>query len=220
MKTFLKESFMNIKNEIITNLLSITGKYSINKVYSDWIRIMAYALSNKIDHQNYQERELLYLETIHRYEKHQVFTFKECYLLLIDALEENTIDWLGEIYMDLNLANKSMGQCFTPNDISKLMAELTFPSMQKEIEITGQVKYYEPCCGSGSMIIGLASVMNSKGYNYQKHLLIHCEDLDETCLLMSYVQLSLLGIRAKCQVKNSLSNELFSTWYTPYSFIQ
>ncbi|WP_429960931.1 N-6 DNA methylase [Enterococcus sp. AZ012] len=210
---------MDIKKKITTNLLSIAGKHSINKVFSDWIRIMAYALSNTADHQNFQERESLYLETIHRYEKHQAFTFKECYFLLTDALEKDTIDWLGEIYMDLNLANKSMGQCFTPNDISKLMAELTFPSMQKDIETNGHVNYYEPCCGSGSMIIGLASVMKSKGYNMQNQLLVLCEDLDETCLLMTYVQLSILGIRAKCQVKNSLSNEVFSTWYTPYVFI-
>lgn len=211
---------MDIKKKITTNLLSIAGKHSINKVFSDWIRIMSYALSNTADYQNFQERELLYLETIHRYEKQQAFTFKECYLLLTDALEKSTIDWLGEIYMDLNLANKSMGQCFTPNDISRLMAELTLPSMEKDIELYGHVKYYEPCCGSGSMIIGLASVMKSKGFNFQDHLMVLCEDLDETCLLMTYVQLSILGIRAKCQVKNSLSSEVFTTWYTPHVFIQ
>lgn len=59
---------------------------------------------------------------------------------------------------------------------------------------------------------------------YQIHHYLHLpiegsEDIDENCLLMTYVQLSLLGIDARCQVKNSLSNEVYSTWDTPFHFL-
>lgn len=209
---------MNTKKEIIKKLQSITGKYSISAVFNDWTHLMAYTCSNAIDQHHYEEREALYLNTIKKYSKDHAAVFCECFALLIHALEEKSIDWLGEIYMDLNLANKSMGQCFTPNPIARLMAEFTFTSKQSEIEKNGQIRYYEPCCGSGSLVIGLASAMKERGFNYQAQLVVHCEDLDETCLLMTYVQLSILGIDAICQVKNSLSNQVFSTWYTPFHF--
>lgn len=209
---------MNKKKEIINMLQSITGKYSLGGVFTDWIHLMAYTCSNTMDHLQFEEREALYLHTIKKYSRDQVTIFCECLALLTLALEEDPIDWLGEIYMELNLANKSMGQCFTPNHVARLMAELTFASGQSEVLENGRMNYYEPCCGSGSMIIGLASVMKEKGYNYQSQLIVHCEDLDENCLLMTYVQLSLLGIDAVCQVKDSLSNDVFSTWYTPFHF--
>lgn len=208
--------FMNTKREIMKKLQSITGKYSINTVFIDWIHLMAYTCSNTLDQLHFEEREALYLTIIKKYSKDQVTTFCECFALLTIAFEENSIDWLGEIYMELNLANSSLGQCFTPNHVAKLMAELTFVSGQTEVLESGRMNYYEPCCGSGSMIIGLISVMQKKGYNAQTQLIVHCEDLDENCLLMTYVQLSLLGISAICQVKNSLTNEVFSTWYTPF----
>lgn len=69
------------------------------------------------------------------------------------------------------------------------------------------------------MIIALASALKDKEYNSQTKLTIQCEDLDQTCLLMCYVQLSILGIKAKCQVKNTLTNEVFSTWQTPFSIL-
>lgn len=209
---------MNKKNEIINKLQSITGKYSLGGVFNDWIHLMAYTCSNTMDHLQFEEREALYLSISKKYSRDQAITFCECFALLTSALEEDSIDWLGEIYMELNLANKSMGQCFTPNHVARLMAELTFVSGQSEISENGRMNYYEPCCGSGSMIIGLASAMKGKGFNYQTQLVVHCEDLDENCLLMTYVQLSILGISAICQVKDSLSNEVYSTWYTPFHF--
>ncbi|MBF0015393.1 N-6 DNA methylase [Enterococcus casseliflavus] len=211
--------FMNKKKEIINKLQSITGKNSIGGVFNDWIHLMAYTLSNTLDHKHQKEREALYLQTIAKYTTVQAVTFSECLDLLVNAMESETIDWLGEIYMELSLANKSMGQCFTPNHVARLMAELSLPSIIAEIEEQGRIHYYEPCCGSGSMIIALASALKDKEYNSQTKLTIHCEDLDQTCLLMCYVQLSILGIKAKCQVKNTLTNEVFSTWQTPFSIL-
>lgn len=86
-------------------------------------------------------------------------------------------------------------------------------------KVTDWLGYYEPACGAGSMIIAFTQAMERKGYNYQQQLRVLCEDIDENCLLMAYVQLSLLGVNAVCEVKDSLSKEKFSTWYTPFHMI-
>lgn len=210
---------MDVQKEITKKLQSIVGKHSINVVFSDWIHLMAFSLSNSTDKQNFDTRESLYLDTIRKYSKDQASVFCECTGLLTIGLEMKKMDWLGTIFQSLHLSNKAMGQCFTPHHIACLMADLSFQSTINEIEKKGYAFYYEPCCGSGSLVLGFISVMREKGNNYQSQLVVQIEDLDELCLLMAYVQLSLLGVNATCQVKNSLSNEVFSTWKTPFHFI-
>ena len=96
------------------------------------------------------------------------------------------------------------------------MAEMTFTGSEEKLKEKNWIGYYEPCCGAGGMTIGFAEAMQKKKYNFQQQLVVWCEDIDENCLLMAYVQLSLLGIKAICKVKNSLSQEEISTWYTPF----
>lgn len=139
--------------------------------------------------------------------------------MLILAIESKSSDWLGEIYMSLEIENKTSGQFYTPYSISLLMAELTFHGQEKILQKQRWLGYYEPCCGSGSMIIAFAEVMKRNKYNYQKQLYVLCEDIDENWLLMTYIQLSLMGIDAICKVKNSLTLTEYSTWSTPVHHI-
>ncbi|MEB5953145.1 hypothetical protein [Enterococcus innesii] len=69
------------------------------------------------------------------------------------------------------------------------------------------------------MVLAFAVAMESGGYNYQTQLRVECEDIDENCLLMAYVQLSLCGINAVCKVKNSMSGDETYTWYRPFHMI-
>lgn len=177
---------------------------------------MAYTLSNSTDKRQFQKREEAYLEIVKHYNREELEQFAKCFGTLINALEYKMNDWLGEIYMELGINNKSMDQFFTPYHISKLMAEMTFVSNEEQLKEKKWIGYYEPCCGAGGLTIAFAEVMQQKKYNFQQQLVVWCEDLDENCLLMTYVQLSLLGIKAICKVKNVLSQEEFSTWYTPF----
>ena len=43
---------------------------------------------------------------------------------------------------------------------------------------------------------------------------VHAVDIDVLCVHMSFIQFSLLGISAEVGYGNSLSNEVFATWYT------
>lgn len=207
---------MDIKKTILTNLRSNTGSYGLSTIFFDWVELMAYAIANASDKTDFSERENAYLTIVRKYSKEQLSCFSESFAALILALESEKRDWLGEIYMDLGIANRTTGQCFTPSHVARLMAELTLSNHDTAFSSDGCIHYFEPCCGSGSLVIGLASAMERNGHNYQTELKVHCEDLDRHCLMMAYIQLSLLGIQAVCQVKNSLSQDVYSTWLTPF----
>ena len=209
----------NYQKMITTKLQSLSGKQNISTVFFDWVHMMAYAFSNSADKAQFEEREAAYLALIRKYTKEESNVFAECLGLLTRAFEYKVQDWLGAIYMDLNINSKNSGQFFTPSNIAELMARMTFANNEPLLEEKGWIGYYEPCVGAGSMVLAFALAMESGGYNYQKQLRVECEDIDENCLLMAYVQLSLCGINAVCKVKNSLSGEETSTWYTLFHII-
>ncbi|MGF2074987.1 N-6 DNA methylase [Enterococcus casseliflavus] len=209
----------NYQKMITTKLQSLSGKQNISTVFFDWIHAMAYAFSNSADKAQFEEREAAYMVLIRKYTKEEANVFADCLGLLTMAFEYKVQDWLGAIYMDLNINSKNSGQFFTPSNIAELMARMTFTNNEPLLEEKGWIGYYEPCVGAGSMVLAFAKAMESGGYNYQTQLRVQCEDIDENCLLMAYVQLSLCGINAVCKVKNSLSGEEASTWYTPFYII-
>lgn len=210
---------MDYRNKITKRLKKLSGKQNIATIFFDWVHLMAITMSNSVDKAQFDSREAAYVEIIGKYSMAESDVLVECFCLLVQAFDQKVTDWLGEIYMALEISNKDSGQFFTPYEISKLMAELTLTENELLIEEKGWLGYYEPACGAGSMIIAFTQAMERKGYNYQQQLRVWCEDIDENCLLMSYVQLSLLGVNAVCEVKDSLSKEKFSTWYTPFHMI-
>lgn len=204
------------KYTISQTIKTLSGKYNLSEVFSDWVHIMAYSISNSADKLHAKKREEAYMTIIKKYTKEETERFVEAFSQLVLLLEQQPKDWLGEIYMELELGNDNKGQFFTPFHIAQLMAELTFSKNEYKLHDKNWIGYFEPCCGAGGLTIAFALAIQKQKYNYQNQLVAWCEDIDETCLLMTYVQLSLLGIKAICKVKNSLTQEEYSTWYTPF----
>ncbi|MFA7032351.1 MAG: type I restriction-modification system subunit M [Bacilli bacterium] len=70
----------------------------------------------------------------------------------------NTIDAFGDAYeflmtMYASNAGKSGGEFFTPQEVSELLAEIT------TVGKTEVNKVYDPCCGSGSLLLKFAKVL-------------------------------------------------------------
>ena len=126
--------------------------------------------------------------------------------LLVDALEEEMTDVLGEVYMAADLGSKSTGQFFTPFHLSELCAKMTLPHWEKEYSEHGTISLNEPSCGGGGMIIAAAKVMRDAGINPQRALNVVAQDLDWKGVYMTYLQLSLLGIRAKVVQGDTLAD--------------
>lgn len=71
---------------------------------------------------------------------------------------DNTIDAFGDAYeflmtMYASTAGKSGGEFFTPQEVSELLAQITTVG-KKEVN-----KVYDPCCGSGSLLLKFAKVL-------------------------------------------------------------
>lgn len=101
-------------------------RFSPWEVWKDFIVMFACAISNSLDKTHYEEREALYLKTIQKYNKEERELFPQLAAETVIALEENQEqDFLGDIFMNLGLGNKSGGQFFTPYHICELMAKVT-----------------------------------------------------------------------------------------------
>lgn len=121
--------------------------------------------------------------------------------------------------MQLNLGNVATGQFFTPYHVSKMMSEISFIDIEKQLEEKDFITLSEPCCGSGGMIIAYAETFKEHGYNYQYQLFVEAIDIDEMCFMMTYIQLSLLGVGAKVILGDSLTLDLHKILYTPFYFV-
>jgi len=74
---------------------------------------------------------------------------------------DNTIDAFGDAYeflmtMYASNAGKSGGEFFTPQEVSELLTEITTVG-KKEVN-----KVYDPCCGSGSLLLKFAKVLGKE----------------------------------------------------------
>ena len=127
-------------------------------------------------------------------------------------------DFLGQVVVELELSSQHMGQFFTPYDVSRMMAEMTFDTVDEIIAEQGFVTVQEPACGAGGMIIAAADVIEAKGFDIGRQLYVDATDISPMCFKMSYLQASLRGIPAMIRRGNTLSREMFEHAVTPAFF--
>lgn len=200
---------MDAKQKIINKIQSLSGRYSPYNIFSDWIECSALAIQNActMPHTElWEAREKEYLDIMHRYNEDERFAIRELFFLLVDALEEEMTDVLGEVYMAAGLGSKYTGQFFTPFHLSELCAKMALPHWKKDYSEHGTISLNEPSCGGGGMIIAAAKVLKDAGINPQKYLKIVAQDLDWKGVYMTYLQLSLLGLRAKVVQGDTLAD--------------
>lgn len=203
------------QKEIIKLMKSMAGKYRLHNIFSDFCTLAACTISNSVDMQQWQSREDMYMKTIKKYEKNEANNFAKILALVVDGLSGSRMgDFLGELYMKLEISNKDSGQFFTPYDVSKMMAQmLDYETHQGTIELN------EPAVGSGGMVVAYAESMRSKGINYQEKLRIVCNDIDYQVVKMCYIQLSLLGVDAIVMQGDTMTQKFNEVWYTPMHLI-
>lgn len=148
--------------------------------------------------------------------------------MVVMALERNPEqDFLGSLYMGLNLGNHWKGQFFTPYNVSRMMVEMVMGDPLDELKEKEFISICDPTCGAGSILIAAANCLSSKLEYWQNLVLFVGQDIDRVVGLMCYVQLSLLGCAGYVRIGDSLlkpltGSELFpeesedtELWYTP-----
>ena len=209
------------------DLSKLYSKYDSYQVLKDWFKLMAIAINNgsTIIHDDlWQEREKQYLETINKYSKEEQTVFVEAFAQLV-AIMDNDIqngifkDWLGELYMLSGVQSKNKGQFFTPYSAGKLMADLT---VKEQLKDNKEIITFNDCCvGAGCLPIAFCNALKENNVNYQQRAFISCQDNDERCFYMCYIQLSLIGAVARVEFKDTLMNKnLGMTWDTPLLKLQ
>lgn len=205
---------------------SMTGRHSPWKIWEDMVWLFATTISNVVDGQYREEREQQYLKIAKQHSTAEMEKYAKMFAMLVDVYEGGWSDFLGELFMELELGNDHGGQFFTPYSVCKCMASISLPDITEKVEKAGYVSINDPACGAGATLIAAADIiLNDYKINYQQHALFIGQDIDYTTALMCYIQLSLLGCAGYVRVGNTLTdpgtghvlfgNRDANTWYTP-----
>lgn len=231
MKRHAKRSFQGSKGEFVKIIRELCYSRQPWEVWSDVITVMACSIANAVDKspKRHENREKEYAECIKRLGG--VEKPAQLFAILVEELEAKPDqDFLGELYMTLELGNHWKGQFFTPYNICQLMSEMTMGDCQKAIEKDGWISICDPCIGSGAMMIAAVHTLRHQNVYYHNHVLFVGQDIDRVVGMMAYIQLSLLGCPGYIVIANTMTNPIVGSplmpiekegqefWYTPLYF--
>lgn len=185
-------------------------------VFSDFMHMSAAALHNRCHF--VQDIEDDYLRRIRRYDKADQLRFPKLFNTLVEGMEFSASDFLGSVFMELELGDQRRGQYFTPYSVGYMMAKMQLADGLPTLSSGDRdfITVSDPACGAGGLVVAMAHAMLEAGFNPQKQMMAVCVDIDPVAAMMAYVQLALCGIPAMVIVGNSLSMELRQTWRTPF----
>lgn len=186
-----------------------------HKVFEDLVRCAAITVHNRLSGAYSEEMEQEYLNLVKHYEREDVLQLSSLFALMMRALQLDTTDFLGSIFMELNLGDRYRGQFFTPASVCRLMAQLQCADLPEKLKTQPFVTASEPCCGAAGMMLALADRVREAGFNPARHLWVSCTDTDRVAASMAYIQLSLTGIPGEVVTGNVLTNERRRVMYTP-----
>lgn len=235
----MKKATRNIgeeQKEFIKIMDKLSYRFQRWEVWSDFITMFAASISNAFDKIHFEKREETYMQIINKYNKQEQELFPQLCGIVVMAMESDADrDFLGELYMAMELSNHWKGQFFTPYNVCKMMARMNNSNTAAEIEEKGYISVADPACGAGAMLIAYANAVHENlkdsNYNWQHRILFAAQDIDAVVGKMCYIQLSLLGCAGYVKIADSLLNPMTdseavselsrlesSYWYTPMYF--
>jgi type I restriction-modification system DNA methylase subunit len=203
-KIKIADKVINYKKEFMDILENIKPSKNAYEIFSDWLVIAAAGLYAWKEDKKVEKE---YKEVAKNYSKDEMDKHAQLLAITVNALEEKEQDFLGEIFIEGEFSNDKKAQIFTPYHISQMMSKMIIgiDELQKDEVFT----VFDPCCGSGVMLIAAISEMKEQGFNYQQYAFFSGIDIDARCARMTYIQLSLLGAPAVITCGNTLSKETF-----------
>ncbi|MGV0082739.1 N-6 DNA methylase [Rahnella aceris] len=205
-----KKQFISIFNE--------TARYHHrHKVFCDFITLASVSIHNNTLFDEKLEQE--YMETVRQYEAEDTERMAMLLAEVVMGLEAESGDFLGSLYMTLELGEAARGQFFTPFCVSRMMAEMQLGDIDSLLADKPFFTVYEPACGSAGMLLAIAEVLREKGFNPTRHLWVSCTDIDPVASGMAYIQLSLMGVAGEVVTGNALNGERRRVMYTPAHWI-
>ena len=128
------------QTEFVKIFNSLCGRYGRWEIWQDFITLAAIAISNPVDRSQATEREKTYMTIAGKYKPEEMLKFSQMLQEVVIGMDFNPDqDFLGELYMALDLGNDHAGQFFTPYDVCRMMAEITGTDLQARIERDGWI---------------------------------------------------------------------------------
>ena len=211
--TQITRPIKEIKKDFIKTIELLSRTRHTWQAWSDFVEAAALSLAQVGDFD--ADREASYMTIVSRYEPDEVKLLPKLLNMVTEAFEIQYCDFLGEIFMELELGNKWKGQVFTPTAICDLIVRMT---LNKDMFKDGKVvSINEPAVGGGAMIIATCDYLAKENINFQRQLKVTCQDVDYIAFCMCYIQLSLMGCNATVLHANTLSMEVWESFQTPMS---
>ncbi len=215
-KTNTSEIIQGTEKEFLDDFHHLCYSRSSWQVWADLMAVMACSISNTLDRapEHFEQREREYAQCIERLGSVEIPA--KIFHIVVMALEnEPEQDFLGKMYMSLNLASHWKGQFFTPYNICKMMSQITVGDAEKRIEEQEYISICDPACGAGATLIAAVNTVKSSKYNFQNHVLFVGQDIDRITGMMCYIQLSLLGCAGYICIGNTLTNPITGSLLFP-----
>lgn len=193
----------------------------------------AYSISNAVDKKHFEKREKSFTSIAAKYSHDDLEKFASMLGNVVIGLDKNPDqDFLGELFMNLDLGNEWKGQFFTPYSVCRCMAGMLMSDdVPRKIAEKGWVSVNDPACGAGALLIAYANECQRRHINYQQSVLFVAQDIDQLAGMMCYIQLSLLGCPGYVVIQDTLRNpvtaadarglipvENNNVWYMPMYF--
>lgn len=180
------------------------------QVFNDCIEMFALSIQNTFCFgQTFEKNENRYKDITKNYSESEIETIVKIFAEITNALEANPFqDFLGDLYMQLDMGSSALGQFFTPYTVSYAMTVSSFDEKNAKAELSqkGYISVLEPAVGGGANVIAFCEVLKNHDINYQTQCVIVCQELSKLTALMCYTALSLIGCAAVVKIGDSLSD--------------
>ncbi|CDL83770.1 N-6 DNA methylase [Xenorhabdus szentirmaii] len=201
------------------SLFKQTARYQTRyQVFRDFCNCAMAAIHNK--HCFSEELEQYYLKTINKYERVDVDRIVQLFSHVVLGLGQESGDFLGSVFMQLELGDKALNQFFTPWEVARMMAKMQLPDVSTQLQQKPFITFYEPACGAGCMTLAVAEELRELGHDPLCSLWVYAIDIDPLAAVMAYIQLSLIGIPAAVTIGDALNDGGNKrTRYTPAHYL-
>ncbi|CDG22530.1 conserved hypothetical protein [Xenorhabdus poinarii G6] len=201
------------------SLFNQTARYHRRyQVFQDFCNCAMAAIHNKYSY--CEKLEQYYLKTHKKYEREDVDRIVKLFSYTVLGLAQSPCDFLGRVFMQLNLGDKALNQFFTPWEMARMMAKIQLQDVSILLQEKPFVTLYEPACGAGCMTLAAADVLREQGHDPLCSLWVSAIDIDPLAAVMAYIQFSLTGIPAAVTIGDALQDgDNKRTRYTPAHYL-
>lgn len=197
------QTLHDLTKQVYSDMQVFAGRYgeNVSKVYTSLIDYMIGFFDftgRKNDGWSYNEEQ----------NKHFMEMTKDVVVAVEKGIEKNGwYDIFGDIFMTYMAEKGRLGQCFTPEGVSNLCAQILYGKSDKYDPVM-PCRFFgrrhivsDPTCGSGRLV--LAGALESYK-QFQEYPYVICEDIDSTCVKQTAINLCLHGWYGEVVCHNTL----------------